>query len=83
MPPLRRMTRTTLLLSAGLLACEGQPTSPHSARGAPDHLSAPGHDLNLVFPLSEGTDVLPGHGPATTLARERLSNPFVQELIRR
>jgi glyoxylase-like metal-dependent hydrolase (beta-lactamase superfamily II) len=35
-----------------------------------------------VLPLPEDTRVLPGHGPATTLARERLTNPFLQELIR-
>ncbi len=35
-----------------------------------------------VLPLPDDTDVLPGHGPATTLARERRSNPFLQELIR-
>jgi len=34
-----------------------------------------------VLPLPEDTAVLPGHGPATTLARERLINPFLQELI--
>ncbi len=36
-----------------------------------------------ILPLPEDTSVLPGHGPATTLARERLSNPFIQELIHR
>lgn len=36
-----------------------------------------------VLPLPVETDVLPGHGPATTLSRERLSNPFIQDLIRR
>lgn len=35
-----------------------------------------------VLPLADDTAVLPGHGPTTTLARERLSNPFLQELIR-
>jgi len=34
-----------------------------------------------VLPLSDDTEVLPGHGPATTLARERLINPFLQELL--
>jgi glyoxylase-like metal-dependent hydrolase (beta-lactamase superfamily II) len=34
-----------------------------------------------VLPLPEDTEVLPGHGPATTLARERLINPFLHELI--
>lgn len=33
-----------------------------------------------VLPLAEDTDVLPGHGPATTLARERVANPFLQGL---
>ncbi len=34
-----------------------------------------------VLPLPADTEVLPGHGPATTLARERRSNPFLQEPI--
>ncbi len=34
-----------------------------------------------VLPLPGDTEVLPGHGPATTLARERRFNPFLQELI--
>jgi hydroxyacylglutathione hydrolase len=38
-------------------------------------------DKILVLP--EETDVLPGHGPATTLARERLANPFIRELLQR
>ena len=33
-----------------------------------------------VIPLDEGTDVLPGHGPATTLARELRTNPWLQKL---
>ncbi|HEU4348123.1 MAG TPA: MBL fold metallo-hydrolase, partial [Actinoplanes sp.] len=27
------------------------------------------------------TVVLPGHGPATTIGRERRSNPYLRELI--
>jgi glyoxylase-like metal-dependent hydrolase (beta-lactamase superfamily II) len=34
-----------------------------------------------VLPLPPETRVLPGHGPATTLAAERSTNPFLQELI--
>ncbi len=34
-----------------------------------------------VLPLPPQTRVLPGHGPATTLAAERTSNPFLQDLI--
>lgn len=37
--------------------------------------------VDKVLPLPDDTDVLPGHGSATNLARERLSNPFLQELI--
>lgn len=33
-----------------------------------------------ILPLPADTDVLPGHGPATTLARELATNPFLQEL---
>lgn len=31
-----------------------------------------------ILPLAGGVIVHPGHGPATTLARERLHNPFLQ-----
>jgi glyoxylase-like metal-dependent hydrolase (beta-lactamase superfamily II) len=30
-----------------------------------------------VLTLGDDTRVLPGHGPATTIARERLTNPFL------
>ena len=32
-----------------------------------------------VFPLGDDVTVYPGHGPATTVARERAANPFVGE----
>ena len=32
-----------------------------------------------LFPLGDDTRVHPGHGPATTIGRERRSNPFVGE----
>ncbi len=32
-----------------------------------------------VLPLPDDTIVLPGHGPATTIARERATNPFLAE----
>ncbi len=32
-----------------------------------------------IVPLSSATDVLPGHGPTTTLAAELANNPFMQE----
>ena len=34
-----------------------------------------------VLPLDDHVQVYPGHGPTTTLARERRTNPFLQELI--
>ena len=33
-----------------------------------------------VLPLADDTVVLPGHGPATTIGRERRSNPFLLDL---
>ncbi|MFV2012812.1 MULTISPECIES: MBL fold metallo-hydrolase [unclassified Micromonospora] len=35
-----------------------------------------------VLPLADDTVVLPGHGPATTIGRERMSNPYLQEVAR-
>ena len=35
---------------------------------------------NEILVLDDETDVLPGHGPVTTLARERALNPFLQDL---
>ncbi|HEX8618667.1 MAG TPA: MBL fold metallo-hydrolase, partial [Thermoanaerobaculia bacterium] len=32
-----------------------------------------------LFPLGDDIVVLPGHGPATTIGRERRTNPFVGE----
>jgi hydroxyacylglutathione hydrolase len=34
----------------------------------------------VVLPLPDDTVVLPGHGPATTIGRERAVNPFLQDL---
>jgi glyoxylase-like metal-dependent hydrolase (beta-lactamase superfamily II) len=33
-----------------------------------------------ILPMSDETAVLPGHGPTTTVGRERAINPFLQEL---
>jgi glyoxylase-like metal-dependent hydrolase (beta-lactamase superfamily II) len=32
---------------------------------------------NVVLALPDETVVIPGHGPATTIGRERKSNPFL------
>ena len=36
----------------------------------------------LLFPLGDDQRVLPGHGPETTIGRERVENPFVGERAR-
>ncbi|MDG4766549.1 MBL fold metallo-hydrolase [Solwaraspora sp. WMMD406] len=33
-----------------------------------------------VLPLADDTVVLPGHGPATTIGRERADNPYLREV---
>ncbi len=33
-----------------------------------------------ILPLDDGVEVLPGHGPATTIGEERRANPFLQGL---
>ena len=37
--------------------------------------------VEKVLPLPGDVHVLPGHGPTTTLARERRTNPFLRELL--
>jgi glyoxylase-like metal-dependent hydrolase (beta-lactamase superfamily II) len=34
----------------------------------------------VIWPLDDATLVHPGHGPSTTIERERASNPYLQEL---
>ena len=33
-----------------------------------------------ILPLADDTVVLPGHGPETTIGRERLANPYLRDL---
>ena len=33
-----------------------------------------------VLPLADDALVLPGHGPATTIGRERATNPYLREV---
>jgi hydroxyacylglutathione hydrolase len=35
---------------------------------------------DVILPMADDTIVLPGHGPATTIGRERQANPFLQDL---
>ena len=48
-----------------------------------DHATLMRSMKDKVVTLPGDTEVLPGHGPATTLDREFLVNPFLQELSRR
>ncbi len=40
-----------------------------------------GSITGVLFPLGDGKTVHPGHGPDTSIARERASNPFVLEYV--
>lgn len=42
-----------------------------------------GRSLRRIMSLPPETRVLPGHGPETTIANERRSNPFILELMGR
>ena len=46
-----------------------------------DHATLMKSMRTKVLPLDDQVVVYPGHGPTTTLARERRTNPFLQELI--
>ena len=35
---------------------------------------------DVILPMDDATVVLPGHGPATSIARERATNPFLKGL---
>jgi glyoxylase-like metal-dependent hydrolase (beta-lactamase superfamily II) len=45
-----------------------------------DHATMLNSLRDRVLPLPDDTWVLPGHGPDTTIARERATNPFLREL---
>jgi Zn-dependent hydrolases, including glyoxylases len=36
---------------------------------------------NVIWPLDDATAVHPGHGPSTTIERERATNPYLQGLV--
>lgn len=45
-----------------------------------DHAAMQRSLRDVVLPMVDSTLVLPGHGPATTMARERATNPYLQQL---
>ncbi|GAB2679005.1 MBL fold metallo-hydrolase [Thalassiella azotivora] len=47
--------------------------------GSPEAMTRSLRDV--VLPLPDDALVLPGHGPATTMAREKATNPFLLEVV--
>lgn len=47
-----------------------------------DHAAMMRSLATKVLPLADDTVVLPGHGPQTTIGRERMSNPYLGEAAR-
>ena len=47
-----------------------------------DHAAMLASLRDRVLPLADETVVLPGHGPLTTIGRERGSNPFLLDVLR-
>ena len=45
-----------------------------------DHAAMERSLRDVVLPLPDTTLVLPGHGPGTTMAHERLTNPYLRDL---
>jgi glyoxylase-like metal-dependent hydrolase (beta-lactamase superfamily II) len=66
------------LLASGDVLFQGSIGRPDLPGGDYDTLMA--SIAGLLDTLPEDTRVLTGHGPATTLGRERASNPFLHEL---
>lgn len=46
-----------------------------------DHSAMERSLRDVVLPQPDPTLVLPGHGPATTMARERATNPYLRHLL--
>jgi hydroxyacylglutathione hydrolase len=59
------------LVFAGSIGRSDFPNSSHQAMQA---------SLRWFLTLDDGDDVLPGHGPRTTVGRERTSNPFLADV---
>ncbi len=63
-------------LIAGDVLFEGSVGRTDLWRGSMDTLLRSIRDQLMVLP--DDTIVYPGHGPATTIGRERVSNPFLR-----
>jgi hydroxyacylglutathione hydrolase len=76
-----------------LLEVEGQPpilfSGDHLFAGSIGRTDMPGGShqqlmesmAEKILPMADETAVLPGHGPTTSIGRERVSNPFILELL--
>jgi glyoxylase-like metal-dependent hydrolase (beta-lactamase superfamily II) len=47
--------------------------------GSPDDMTKSLREV--ILPLDDEVIVCPGHGPQTTIGRERLTNPFLRDLV--
>ena len=75
------------------LDLDGQPTilfsGDHLFAGSIGRTDMPGGSFEQlmtsmaekILPLDDDVAVLPGHGPTTTIGRERVTNPFILELL--
>ena len=78
-----------------LLEVEGEPpilfSGDHLFAGSIGRTDLPGGSFDQllesmaekILPLPDDVAVLPGHGPTTTVGRERIANPFLLELQQR
>lgn len=68
--------RAGRLLVSGDVVFNGGVGRSDFPQGSHDDLIA--SILNKLLPLGDDVTFLPGHGPISTLGRERISNPFLQ-----
>ena len=76
-----------------LLEMDGQPpilfSGEHLFAGSIGRTDMPGGSFEQlmqsmaekILPMDDDTAVLPGHGPTTSIGRERVTNPFILELL--
>ena len=69
---------TPPLLLAGDVLCAGSIGRTDLPGGSWEQMQA--SLASVILPMADETVVLPGHGGSTTIGRERVSNPFLQDL---
>ena len=68
---------TDATVIAGDLVFAGSIGRSDFPNSSPDAMRA---SLRWFLSMDDGDDVLPGHGPPTTVGRERASNPFLKDV---